>query len=89
MPSVSFTQKEFDALFGVIVDLNERGELEDAVVLDGLAKKMSTASARASGSVVPGFAKATSEARAGFEAHSPLETIANINKKLAAKKAAA
>lgn len=82
MASVSISEKEYQALARVICDLHDRGEIEDAEILDKFAKKANTAFSRQRyGYSGGGFEE--SEASAQFQAPSPLETHKKISAKLA------
>lgn len=83
MASVNITEKEYQALFGVVIDLQERGETEDAAALDKLAQKMNTALSRGRMPIVPGYMRESEEAKAAFQAESPLELSKRICQKAA------
>lgn len=82
MANVQFSEAEYQALFGVVIDLQEKGDIETAQILDRLAQKMNTALSRSRFGVVPGFANPSAEARANFQAESPLETWAKAKVKM-------
>lgn len=75
MAQVQFSEKEFQTLFSVVLDLHDRGELEDAAILDRLAQKMNTSLSRGRIGSVPGFGSTTQEVKASFQTPSPLETM--------------
>lgn len=79
MASVSFTEREYQALAGVIMDLHKNGEVEDAETLDRLAQKMNTSLARSTMRGVPNPTEVGS-----FEAPSPLDTLRKLESKLPA-----
>lgn len=83
MASVSFTEKEYLALFGAAIDLEERGDTEDAAILDKLAQKMNTALSRSALSAAP-RAKSM-DGVAEFQAPSPLDTYRNTHTAKAVK----
>lgn len=74
MASVNISAKEYEVLASVILDLHARGQVEDAEVLDKLAKKANKALTMARYGYAGGGA-AESKMRADFEAPSPLETL--------------
>lgn len=76
MASVSFTDKDYQALFGVVLDLQERGEFEDAARLDKLAQRMNTALSRGVFAAAP-RAKHM-DGTPEFQAPSPLESLRKL-----------
>jgi hypothetical protein len=76
MASVSFTEKDYQTLFGVVIDLQERGEVEDAAILDKLAQKMNIALSRGAFAVVP--RSKHMDGTPEFQAPSPLESLRKL-----------
>lgn len=77
MASVSFTEQEYLTLSMVVIDLHARGEIEDALVLDKLAKKANTALTKQRYGYMGGGAK-EGEVRDAFQALSPLESLRKL-----------
>jgi hypothetical protein len=77
MATINITEKEYHILFGAVLDLHDRGDIEDAKILDNLAKKANTALTKSKFSNIPWYGDKCKE----FVAQSPLETYNKLSAK--------